>query len=243
MNLTRHTVLNWPIRPRDTGAWRECGLPSAIRTRSPSFRHPDLPDEVALLLPNRGSHAEGALPLTGASDGEDISHVAFGLFMAGPFLAPKRVLRALRESGAGWVANLPSVQMQDVEFEQQLGDVNIDTAREARNLRFFADEGLHIMAVVSDDAGVDAFTTEGAQPEIVVVMPRVAEFAAGFPSMRQRGTAATGIAVRLHDAGWRGSLLLLGTQQEAEHPSLWPEVADGLLCRPDPLGARQADRP
>ena len=69
---------------------------------------------------------------------------------------------------------------------------------------------------------------------VVIVMPRVSDFAVGFPSSRQRGAAIQKIRAALSDSDWQGSILGLGDETEAAHPSLWPEGVDGLLVRPRP---------
>lgn len=241
MSDIKPDFLSWTIRLRDAAVAAASGLPAEIRTIAPSFRHPDLPDEVALLLPNSGSGEATAISLRVA--GRLSGHIACGLFVADPFLSVKREVRAFREAGVRWVANLPAIQQQDVEFEQQLEDVSIDISLEARMLLMFAGEGMRVIAVVADADGVEAFLGQAGFPDAVVVMPRVGDFAAGFPSMRQRGSAAAAIADRLAASDWQGTLLMLGTRQEAEHPFLWPEAIHGLLCRPDPAAPRQVARP
>lgn len=236
---TKPDSLSWTIRLRDAAVAAASGLPSEIRTVAPSFRHPDLPDEVALLLPNSGSREATPLRAAGRKTGD----IACGLFVADPFLSTKREVRAFRDAGVRWVANLPSIQQQDVEFEQQLDDVGINVSLEARMLRIFAGDGMRVIAVVADTDGIQAFLGQARFPDAFVVMPRVGDFAAGFPSMRQRGSAAAAIADRLAVSDWQGPLLMLGTSQEAEHPFLWPEAIHGLLCRPEPAAPRQVARP
>ena len=68
----------------------------------------------------------------------------------------------------------------------------------------------------------------------MIVLPRVADFAAGFPSFRQRGAAAHAVAEAARQAGWTGFLLGLAERREADHETLWPDSLDGVLCRPAP---------
>ena len=220
-------LARWAIVPRP-GLAETIALPPQVGTACPSLRHPNLPDEVSLLLPvqpNPQSLIEDILATPALLQG-----AAVGLFLANPFFSPPREAQRLAEAGVRWVANLPSVAQHDREFAQQLSDVALDHARELAALADFKAAGLRVLAVVSDTA--EAKGAAALPADAVLVMPKSADLTAGFPSLHQRGTAAQSIATVLRDSGRRSMLLGLGTTSEAERPSLWPDVWDGVVCRP-----------
>lgn len=221
------TLARWAITTRP-GLPHPAALPSQIFTASPSLRHPSLPEEVSLLLPvqpNPQALVENILAAPAVLEG-----AALGLFLANPFFSPPREAQRLAVAGLRWIANLPSVAQHDQEFAQQLSDVALDHARELAVLADFKAAGLRVLAIVSDTA--EAQGAAALPADAVLVMPKSVDLAAGFPSLRQRGSAAQAIAAALHDSGWRGTLLGLATKSEAERPSLWPDAWDGLVCRP-----------
>lgn len=153
-----------------------------------------------------------------------------GLFLASPFLNVSLESARLRRAGVKWIANLPSVVQQDDEFSRQLPDVGLDPARERERLAGFRERGFHIAVVVAD--GRDATAAAAIEPDAMLVLPRVADFAAGFPSLRQRSSAAQAVAEAVRAAGWRGVLLGLGEPRELDSEGLWSSHLDGLVCRP-----------
>lgn len=200
-------------------------------TAGPRFCHDGLPPEVGLLLPNTAG-ASGLAAAAATAPGL-LAGRALGLFLADPFLNVQAAVARLRSAGAIAVANLPTVEQQDVEFAQQLEDVGLDFAREFDRLSQLRRAGFQIIAAV---AGVPAaVAVRPLDPLAVVVVPRIADFAAGFPSFRRRGALAREVAAALAAAGWQGPLLGLATAGEAAHETLWPDVLDGVLCRPEPL--------
>ena len=232
-------VMHWPVVLRAATA-RDRPCPSAFLTLAPGFRHEALPDEVGLFLPtNAGPQrlidgvAEGRISAEGPGPADGpvpADGLALGLFLASPFLNVSRAAAQLRRAGVSWVANIPGVEQQDPEFTQQLADVGLDRGRELDCLRQFRAEGLRAAVVVADAAG--AAEALSADPEALLVLPRIADFAAGFPSLRQRGAAAQAVASAVREAGWSGLVLGLGDHREAEHERLWPDAVDGLICRP-----------
>lgn len=224
-------LLIWRVVPRASPAAPKAALPPAVVTAGPRFLHESLPPEVGLLLPNTAG-ASGLVAALAATPGL-LTGRALGLFLADPFLNIPGEVARLRSAGAIAVANLPSVEQQDVEFAQQLEDVGLDFAREVDRLSQLRRAGFQIISAV---AGVPAaVAVRPLDPLAVVVVPRIADFAAGFPSFRRRGALAREIAVALTAAGWEGPLLGLATAGEAAHETLWPDVLDGVLCRPEPL--------
>lgn len=155
-----------------------------------------------------------------------------GLFLGGPFLNVALESKRLRRTGIAWISNLPSVEQQDPEFARQLGDVNLDLERELACLGELQTAGFRTAAVVADARG--AYAAAGIAPDAVIVIPRVADFAAGFPSLRQRSSAVQAVAEAMREAGWQGFLLGLGESREAGSEGLWPGRLDGLVCRPVP---------
>jgi len=219
-------LFSWRIVPRHARAPTEATLPPGILTHVPQLRHESLPDEVPLLLPNR----DGARALIQCvSQGMYTGH-GLGLFLADPFLSAARVSGDLHRIGITWITNLPTVEQQDVDFSAQLADVGLDRSREFTQLAAFKTAEFRIAACIADADG--ARDAVAISPDALIVLPRIADFAAGFPSFRQRGAAADAIAEIAHAQGWRGPILGLGEQREAESESLWPAILDGLICRP-----------
>ncbi|WP_425403529.1 hypothetical protein [Hwanghaeella sp.] len=203
-------------------------LPACILTAAPSLPGDRVPMEVGLLLPTGGGKdsVTGIVP----SDAEERGAAGIGLFMANPFLSVEREAERLKRAGVEWVSNLPSTHQQDPEFRQQLEDVGLDWTREVRCLAEFGELGFKRLAVLCDEAA--CADVLAARPEAVAILPRVADFAAGFPSMLRRGGSAQGVAMALREKGWSGPVLVLGSEAEAASPTLWPHGVDGLLLRP-----------
>ncbi|MDJ0942810.1 MAG: hypothetical protein QNJ30_05075 [Kiloniellales bacterium] len=205
-------------------------IPEAIVTLAPGFRHEGMPSEVGLLLPN----TDGPKRLIDAvvQDPALCGNAVLGLFLASPFLNLTLEAARLMRAGARWITNLPSVEQQDPEFSQQLADVGLDRGRELACLAQLRKQGFRIAAVVADGPGAAA--AAAIEPEAMIILPRVADFAAGFPSLRQRGAAAQAVAEAAAGADWSGLLLGLAEGSDADHEALWPDRLDGLVCRPRP---------
>ncbi len=221
-------VLRWQIVLRDAAESVGMGLPRAIVTTAPGFRHENMPDEVGLLLPT--NDGPKAMIDAVAGGGLGCGDAMLGLFLASPFLNVSLEAPRLTEAGVRWVVNLPSVEQQDEDFTQQLSDIGLDRGRELDRLSQFRAAGFEVSVVVADGPGAAA--AAACSPGAMIVLPRIADFAAGFPSLRQRGAAAQAVAEAARSAGWSGLLLGLGEAGEAAHERLWPESLDGLVCRP-----------
>ncbi len=203
-------------------------IPQSILTRAPKFRHDSMPDELGILLPNCDG-PRGLVNVIARTPALALGHIV-GLFLADPFLNVGVDSVRLSEARIAWVTNLPSVAQQDREFSRQLTDVALDQALEFDHLDQFRAQGFKTAAVVADDRGAQlAVETE---PDVLIVLPRVVDYAAGFPSFRQRGAAVTGVRDAARDADWRGPILGLADASEAEHQALWPDSLDGVVCRP-----------
>jgi len=214
----------WRIAAPD-GAGR---LPSGFLTAAPGLPGHAVPMEVGLLLP--AGQGQGSI-IDSVSNDPLVAHgMGVGLFMANPFLDVDREAARLRSAGVHWVANLPSTHQQDAEFRQQLEDVGLDWQREVGCLARFGVLGLKRLAVLCDEASCTDVLAAG--PEAIAILPRVADFAAGFPSMLRRGGSAQAVAGTLRAKGWDGPVLVLGSEAEAASPTLWPHGVDGLLLRP-----------
>lgn len=223
--------LSWDITLRGDSGNRSLVLPPAILTARPRFSETGLPDEVALLLPNNNG-ASGLISEVLAAPSQ-MENRALGLFLADPFFNVGTEAERLRGSGIAWIANLPSVEQQDHDFVQLLGDVGLDRSLEIERLAKLKADGFRVLVVV---AGAEAAVAAAAiEPDALFVLPRVADFAAGFPSFRQRGAAAREVREALQTSGWQGPLLGLAAETEVAHVTLWPEVLDGIVCRPTPL--------
>lgn len=221
----------WKIVP-GTRTLRDdmAGVPAGILTAGARFRHENMPEEVAMLLPT--SHGPACLIEEVVENPWGCEGAMLGLFLGGPFLNVALESNRLRLTGIPWITNLPSVEQQDIEFARQLGDVKLDLERELTCLREFKAAGFRTAAVVADARG--AFAAAGIGPDAIIVMPRVADFAAGFPSLRQRSSAVQAVTTATREAGWTGFLFGLGEGREAESEGLWPGGLDGLVCRPVP---------
>lgn len=230
-------LLAWPVILRATPAPGLKSLPPEIVTAGSSFLHEGLPAEVGILLPNTEGNT-GLLAAVGAAPGSFARH-AVGLFLADPFLNVEGEIPALQGAGIRCIVNLPSVEQQDVDFVHQLEDVGLDLSREIGRLDRFRQAGFQIIAAVAGAEGAAAVCP--LDPLALFVVPRVADFAAGFPSSRQRGAAALEVRRAAESAGWSGPVLGLGGQGEADHESLWPEVFDGLVCRPQAITAPRTE--
>lgn len=220
--------MTWRIRLRSGADATGSDLPGAILTGAPRFQHDSMPNEIGLLLPTNN----GAKSLIDAIvTRPDICATAIlGLFLADPFLNLPIELGRLAAANIRWITNLPSIGQQDTDFEQQLTDVGLDFSREHKNIKEIKTQGFNTAVVVTDMA--TAKTAASLEPEAIIVLPRIADFAAGFPSLRQRRSIVQEISFTLEAAGWRGILLGLGENTELDHERQWPEALDGLLCRP-----------
>lgn len=207
-------------------------LPPCFLTAAPSLPVDHVPPEVGLLLPTGTGPHDIASAFASAPEADEARSTGcgVGLFMASPFLAVDRDAARLQEAGCRWVANLPSTHQQDMEFRQQLEDVHLDWAREVDCLGRFRALGMKCLAVLCDETVCTQVLA--AQPDAVVILPRVADFAAGFPSMLRRGGPAQTVSSSLRAEGWDGPVLVLGSDAEAASPTLWPPGVDGLLLRP-----------
>lgn len=221
------TLLAWRLVLR-SGLPAPMHLPSVILTAAPAFRSPDMPEEVAMLLPVCSGPRDLIDEVEGAPS--RCPDAMIGLFMASPFLNVGVEGARLAEIGVHWITNMPSVEQQDEEFSRLLVDVELDGRRELACLGGFAAQGFNIIAVVADGAGAAAAAS--IAPRAILVLPRVGDFAAGFPSLHQRDTAAQSVAKAARETGWSGPVLGLGEAREAESEELWPRHVDGIVCRP-----------
>ena len=224
-------VLTWRIVPRSGRPRSAAAIPVSVLTMAPGLMDERVPPEVALLLPNGGGN-NALLSAASGMPGE-APGAAIGLFMADPFLNPPLIARRLEMLGRSWVCNLPSGTQQDVEFSALLGDVNLDHGREVEQLAAFGHRGHRILVVTADAA--DARRAATINPDALFVMPRVADFAAGFPSFRQRGSAISEVCDVVRAAGWTGPVLGLASVNEAAHESMWPPQLAGVVVRPVPV--------
>jgi len=247
-------ILSWRITHRDHDVRPYSPYPREIWTGSPAFRSEHLPDEVALLLPNHdgntsflralnghhgveGARVEGGRVEGGRVEGErvaadtEMSKRVAGLFLADPFLNMTPIAKDLERAGVGWICNLPSVDQQDEDFYAQLSDVGLDRGRELERLQAFRDRGFQIAVVVTHQGGSAAALA--LRPDAILCLPRVIDFAAGFPSLLQRGHICDSVAQQGKNSGWDGPILMLGKPDEADHPRIWPDSADGLFFRSD----------
>ncbi len=227
--MSKVETLSWKIVLRAEAAERNTDLPQTVLTIAPTFRHDSMPFEVGLLLSTNMGPRQFLNEIH--QDPPEGSNAILGLFLSDPLLNISTESARLLKSGFRWVTNLPSVEQQDLDFSQQLSDVGLDKQREFDLLARLKSEGFKIAVVIADSEAVP--TIVKLNPEIIIVMPRVSDFAAGFPSPRQRGQAAQNVFQAAQGLGWTGLLLGLGEHSEIDHESLWPSCLNGLLCRPN----------
>ncbi|MFC4272624.1 hypothetical protein GQF03_10785 [Sneathiella chungangensis] len=225
-------LMGWRIGLRAAVDTAQKQFPEFILTEAPRFQHGNMPNEVSLLLPTNA----GIKRLIDAVIDKAHLHPdgMLGLFLADPFLNLPLELARLADTKIRWATNLPSVGQQDTDFEQQLTDVGLDFSRELKKLSEIKSYGYRIAIVVADAAS--AKSAAALEPEAMIILPRIADFAAGFPSLRQRRSMALDISLALEATGWTGALLGLGEATELDHERQWPEPLDGLVCRPQILG-------
>lgn len=223
--------LSWRIVMDGASPAMGTAVPGSILTVGPPFHHESMPDEVAVLLPTN----QGPTGLIDdlVRDPAPCADAMLGLFLASPFLNVELESTRLQRAGIGWITNLPSVGQQDEEFSRQLRDVGLDFDRELERLAKFRAHGFQTAVVVTD--GHSAAAAAAIEPEVMIVLPRVADFAAGFPSLRQRSSAIQSVADAALAAGWSGILLGLGETRELDSKKLWSSRVDGLVCRPAPV--------
>jgi hypothetical protein len=221
---------SWRLVPRKRKNPHISGIPGQFLTLSPRLNHDRLPPEVALLLPNQDGVRSLIAGLDGAATETD-EPLGLGLFLADPFFVAERNVESLKQAGVIWVTNLPTVAQHDDSFAQQLSEVRFDLARELERLSAFKAAGFRIAVTVTNAAGARAACE--INPECLIVLPHVADFGAGFPSFRQRGASADAVSRAAQSTGWTGEIYGLGTALEAESESLWPDILDGLICRPE----------
>lgn len=222
-------LMNWRIVPRSERISAMAEMPSSVLTGAPQFRHENLPNEVGLLLPTNNGPRKLIDTVVDAPD--LCSDAMLGLFLADPFMNLAREHWRLSNAGVQWVANLPSTEQQDTEFSQQLSDVGLDHLRERDKLASLCSSGFKVAAVVTDVPV--AVVMSKIDPEVIIVLPRVVDFAAGFPSLHQRGSMTQEISQALKKTAWSGILLCLGDSSELSHERQWPDAVDGLICRPE----------
>lgn len=225
--MTRSNHLLWRVQLRTRHASQAPNYPGSVLAIGPSFQHENMPHEVALLLPTNPGPARLIDDI--------VRHPALctdailGLFLASPFLSTAVESARLRRAGVTWITNLPSVDQQDQEFVRELRDVELDHHCELERLARFRAEGFRIATVVTSAS--DATSVAAIEPDIIIVLPRVADFAAGFPSLRQRNSSARAVAQAARAAGWSGILLGLGNAQEGGSESVWSTALDGIIYR------------
>ncbi len=184
-----------------------------------------IPPEVSLMLPNRDGQA--ALLKSLEAGRSELHDQTVGLFLSDPFLRLEPLAERLKSNGVDTVVNFPSVEQQDLEFTSLLSDVGLDKNLEHENLSALSNLGFKIGVVANTEDG--AADAAGLSPAFMLVVPKVPDFAAGFPSMRQRGTLAQAVRRGAAKKGWKGPILTIGQETEADFPTLWPDGVAGVV--------------
>ena len=221
-NHQKLNILFWPIEP---GSGLRRALPNGICTPHTADIPGSMPPEVALLLP--GSHSAAPLPAKGRLP----PGAGFGVFLANPILHIASLARELRAREITWIANLPSVIQHDEDFLRHLNDVGLGFAKEAALLRLLREAGLRVLAAVADAGQARQAAALGAAA--LAVLPPVAAFEAGFPSMRQRAEQIARLRAGYPEL--RLPLLGLLSKAEGRLPATWPPGLDAGLIRPAPV--------
>ena len=224
------TLLQWEIVYRKgSGYGDSVALPRTLRTLAPALDAPSLPPEVGLLLPTNPGTKQ-LLRYALATD-EDLAECALGLFLASPMLNFAIDGPRLAQAGLRWVTNLPSVEQHDDVFTRQLADVKLDHQLEFDHLTELASHGIKVAAVVSGSQATKAALKVAA--DMLIVLPKLTDYAAGFPSLRQRGAAVDEVYNTAERSKWRGPILCLASTAEAHSEVLWPDRVQGVVCRPN----------
>ncbi len=225
--------LTWQIVWRSILSAPAGPLPRQILTVAPGFAHASLPPEVGLLLPSGCGSRQLVENLSDRAF--DLSDSVVGYFLADPFFAAERERFRLQRAKPLWICNLPTVAQQDPSFTRQLTDVGLDQDLELARLAALKELGFKVAVAVVDGPGAVQALAIG--PEALFVLPRIGDFAAGFPSLRQRGAAAQQVAAAAEAVDWRRPIIGLADASEAAYEGQWPAPLSGLLCRPRVLNA------
>ncbi len=218
----KSNILFWRIEP---GSDSRHALPNGICTPNTPDIPAQMPAEVALLLP--GPHSAMPLP-----DKDSLPRGAgFGVFLANPILNISTLARELKLREIAWVANLPSVIQHDADFLRHLDDVGLGFEKEAALLAELREAGLRVLAAVA--SAPQARRAAGLGAEALLMLPPVAAFEAGFPSMRERAEQIA--RLRAGFPGLRLPVLGLLTKAEGRLQATWPEGLDAGLIRPSPV--------
>ena len=218
----KSNILFWRI---ESGSAPRQALPSGICTPGTPDLPEQMPPEVALLLP--GPHSAAPLP---AKDRLPRG-AGFGVFLANPILHIASLARELRAREITWIANLPSVIQHDEDFLRHLNDVGLGFAKEAALLRLLREAGLRVLAAVADAGQARQAAELGAAA--LAVLPPVAAFEAGFPSMRERAEQIARLRAGFPEL--RLPLLGLLSKAEGRLPATWPPGLNAGLIRPSPV--------
>lgn len=215
----------WELRWRP-GFSASSDYPSQVITIGANLQSAGLAPEIAMLLPTNASPRSLIKQIMTKSYAGQM----LGLFLADPFFQASRDIQQIAGSGINWVCNLPSTEQQDIEFSSKLAEVGLDTAREIHNLHKFRDHGFKIALTLADPKYAQAAAK--LAPNLIFVLPRIADFSIGFPSLRQRNSAVKAVAEGMKKLGWQGPLLCLGEKTELDYPNQFSPAVDAILCRP-----------
>jgi len=214
--------LFWQISLKDRDS---TDSPDGIFTRSNPVSSPQMPPEIALLLPGRHCDPRGLVL------GPIPESAALGEFLANPVINVPKLILNLRERGTAWVANLPSLSQHDDEFRQSLSDVALSYDREVANLARIKAAGFKTIATVCTASDASRAVEVGV--DALFAMPAVSAFEVGFPSIRHRSDQIESIRTVLPELNI--PLLGLVNKAEAAFPTTWPKGLDGAVQRPERL--------
>ena len=214
-------MLWWPIRiGSKTG--RAASAPEAIRTPQPPVRTQLRFDDVALMLPNRDGRS-GALEAIAADPLTDRDWAA-GLFLADPFVDPAKAARRLNALGVRWVANFPTIGVQDRAFLDQCAEVGLSVEREFEKLAAFGHAGLRILASATTEMALrDAAALD---PDCIVICEPLAD---RFAPHDQRRARIAALAAAARSLGLDG--VMLCADDELVDQAI-ADMIDGVLAPP-----------
>lgn len=201
-------------------------LPLGIMTPGVTRLSERLPVEIEYLLPRR----------SGSTDWRDdlVEHLrydpalAVGLFLSDPFVGVDPFAAVLRRLGARWICNLPSTAQFDPDFAAALGDVGLGHRFEMKLLSQLIEHGFEGIATIATPREAKAARVAGAAA--LFVIPRIGDYANGFPRLSERQLALKAIRDVLDDP--HPPLFTLVTEPESHCPELWSAQADGAFVQP-----------
>lgn len=207
-------LLRWSIKTD------EPDFPSHLVTFSPGQDLGNLPLEVGILLPT----VPGNRVILETLQQPDINleKTALGIFAADHFLNLDSLLPKLRRAKVSWVCNLPTLAQYEPNFRLYLSEIELTPEQEAEQLARCRDAGFNTLLAISGE--IDRTVLENLRPDAIAIVPSVAEFSKGFPTLERLKTIEAEIKQDLTASGFKGTVL--SYREQSDNP------VGPCLCRP-----------